>query len=1571
MKTQSFFGCRFSAFLAPVALFAAGLLAWIPSGVFAQDGGNDGTPGDDGIIREIFPCPTLGAEDILEHGVTHQDLDVRYPWWSFIDPDSLGDGDILVSGPNGYERRGELIAVAREEVPLPDPQFDGLVVLPPGGPDYVATYRVFPPAHPLLFRPPYWYPEHNGSYSVKLLEGEVLGSDGDALPPKLLGGFRVAIRDGGEPTPIQPVETRIQVANRPTDGLIAGEPDPDFYYASVQLFFDTPHVDVEFAELVRERNTFVANVRAVELPHPATGDVPIVGPGGDPDRPIVLTVRSKHYPLGELERGEYRFVVRVNGEREGVEEFAVEDDPPGDDDPPQADLSVRSITTANDRPQRMEVVYEDPSGVDVTTIGDGDLVVQAPCLFLDVFPPFPCSWEAQRARLVEVIASSDDLTRVVAVYEIDPPEGGWTHEHNGFYPIIWSAGEVCDRLENCNREARLGGFEVAIRPGGDPPVPARAEIRVDASDPDMVAAKVHIDFEEHWGIVSQEIRREGNRIVLDSRAEPLAVIAIFPPPPPPSEDLLYKIGPLERGIYAAVFRINGHVYDVEEFKVERPVDPPIPAEARLEIDASNPDNVFAVVKVQLRTPHEISQGEVRRDGHRIVLPAKAEPLPVPLDANIIPPVPEPIFLRYPIGELPPGGYLAIFEMNEFPYAAERFMIDDPGPPIPAEVRIEVLTEDPDAVVAQVKVHFESPHVIEGRDLHRKGDRFILEANARPVRPAEDPNNPEANSVVLEYPLGSLEPGGYGAVFVMNGFPYEDAHFVVRRGGEFEAEVALGVDASNPNDAKAKATILFENKYVVIENPGTPRRDGNAVVIDATAVVATFVQEPEHRPIELGYDLGEFRPGEYVLIYKINGNAEARALFRVREEPKIPAEASLDVRVDGAAAVAHAKIQFRDHFGIVEREVSREGARFIIDLKAVPLPILAPLPPAPIELEIPLGDNLADGNYIAVLRINGCPYAIDEFRVHDDRFAVEVELGVGVSATGVRAEAEVGFKNPFVVITDPGTPVRRGDHYYIDATAEEVVFIEEPDGGPQVFTYDLGSPPPPGHYSVIYSINGRPEAHARFRIEDEPDPPIANVAGIEIAQGNASWFAEVGVILLPGQQVTDWGTVRQSQNEFHVNITVDWVDFPNPIDPLPIDPNLVPDGVNLIDPDGGNGLIGDVPIRIVRHGYVLGILEPGEKVFFVHSRGQTVARKPFVVPGMGPTAELRVEDITETSDAPHRFSISYSDPDGLDHDSIREARVVVTGPDGFERRAELVSYGSTDDFPSTGGFGEYAVSAPGEGWGARDNGRYCVHVDPEAIRDLNGHTLENGRLGCFRVRIISDPPPGDAEVRIEVAMDDGGWFALVEVIPAAGTAIHVQDWGEVIRHGQTHLALATATQESTPNGPVAEPLAHRYPLGALRPGHHVFVFKTNLAHCGFARFRVPGMEGDPIENWRDAAGAGDGEDDDNDDNGILQEYFFALNPNRADRPSIRPVIVEDEAGELHLAIRYRRLLAAEGVRQVIEVSRDMRRWIEADGITEIVEQDVNIDGTEELLVCLRERLGETGLRWMRIRLVREE
>ena len=453
------------------------------------------------------------------------------------------------------------------------------------------------------------------------------------------------------------------------------------------MFFRTPHVDVEWGSLVQTAaNTFIANATALRLPIPGPDPEPVPLPlagaiaaaeprwrpvlRSRPDRPDILPVFRHRYDLGVLAPGEYHFVFRVNGEIECVRDFIVPPIPPVDDDPPEAELAGAQHHAA--RSTARSGWWSPTRTAPASTSRPSATATWSSSTPACSRTPLPRSRATGGPSAPAWSRSSPSRThhRVVkALYEIDPPQGGWTHGHNGFYPVVLWEDAVCDRLGNCTERQRLGGFEVAID-HSQPPVPAEAEVRVDPGNPDRVMAKVHIDFKEHWQVVDQQVRRVGNRIYLLATAEPLAVIAIYPPPPPPQQDLLYEIGPLRDGDYIAAFIMNGHVYDAEKFEVRR--KPPIPADVDLTIDASNPDQVYADVTIQFRTPHRVVQGEVEQHGHRIVLPAKAEPLPILADAAIDPPIPPPVHLRYGSAPLPPGGYLGLFVMNEFPYAAEHF-----------------------------------------------------------------------------------------------------------------------------------------------------------------------------------------------------------------------------------------------------------------------------------------------------------------------------------------------------------------------------------------------------------------------------------------------------------------------------------------------------------------------------------------------------------------------------------------------------------------------------------------------------------------------------------------------------------------------------------------------------------------------------------------------------------------------------------------------------------------------------------------------------------------------------------
>lgn len=1247
------------------------------------------------------------------------------------------------------------------------------------------------------------------------------------------------------------------------------------------------------------------------------------------------------YRLGALEPGTYHLLASVNEIREGRDSFTIPTDPPVDTEAPEAQLASRTITGPSDRPHQFTVTYADPSGVAINTLDSRDLLVFSPCVNHPVLANDECTsdWKSQCARLVNVLPLDRRLTKVRATYEIEPPTGGWSARSNGFYPVVLQAGQVCDQLENCNRSQRLGGFEVAIDIVG-PPIEARTEMRIDASNPAKVVAKVHVHFALPYQITGQNIRRDGNRIYLTASAELDPLIDPIRPFATTQENLTYAIGPLRRGEYFAGFFINGQLFERQTFEVAPA--PPIPAEVRLSVNSDDPENVTARVEIQFLTPHRVSQDDVIRQGTRVILPAKAEPLPIPLDAPVNPPVPAPIVLEYEIGALEPGGYLAGFVMNEFPYATEDFVLEDPGPPIDARVELGVDQTQNGLTTGVAQITFATPHLIVERDIHRVGNRFIFEASARPIT---DPAIRTTNQVTLRFPLGELPAGDYSATFVMNGYPYANTEWV-EVDAPFEARVDVDVEMGDDGIWIAHARIKFENPQVRITDPGEVVINDDVVMINATAAITDALDVPD--VFEFRYDLGQLSAGPKWLKFFINEHQKDQVDFVV---PAVPARVDLAFDTETQPSTATVTIQFRDHYRVVNPRIRRFG-NFIILLadSEGPLPILAPLPPTPITLTYDLGE-LDPGNYLGAFVMDGHLYEYDFFSVVEETFDAEVSLKAEIEET-VTVTAKVDFKDPFVLITDPGEPRIVGNLIHINATAERVTFIRPPSGDPQVLEYDLGRLRP-GRYQVVYTINNEFGARSHFAV-DEVCEPIPHLAGIRTDKEEGQWFSKVALALNPRQQVLDWGTVRRSGNEFHVNVTVVCQDspvLPVPVDPVPADE--IPEGF-LIDAEGRPN-IGGAPIRLVSNLYRLGELEGGHYKFCVHSRGQTLGCHRFRVAGDPPRVELNVAAITEEKDE-HRFGITFHDPTGLDHDSIQDAKVWIAGPDNYREEATLLSYGSTDDDPSTGGFARYAVNGPGGSWDRPDNGGYRVCIEADKVKDLQGNAIEEGLLGGFRVRILPPPTPG-----VTVAFrrsEEGNWFADVEIISEPGQQVVVDNWGPLVLHGHSFVALATVHLEAT-NGPV-EPLAHSYDLGQLQPGYYVFAFKSNLAHCGTGDITVPGVEGPPIARWSAiAVEPGTVEN-------RIQRYFFA-----ASNPDLNATLIRGEDGKSHLGLRFRRLTGAEGVTQRVQASSNLGEWDDVTDSIDLVERTLDIDGTEIVILCLRESTETSKYRYLRISLEETE
>ena len=118
-------------------------------------------------------------------------------------------------------------------------------------------------------------------------------------------------------------------------------------------------------------------------------------------------------------------------------------------------------------------------------------------------------------------------------------------------------------------------------------------------------------------------------------------------------------------------------------------------------------------------------------------------------------------------------------------------------------------------------------------------------------------------------------------------------------------------------------------------------------------------------------------------------------------------------------------------------------------------------------------------------------------------------------------------------------------------------------------------------------------------------------------------------------------------------------------------------------------------------------------------------------GTPPSATLNVGGVTAGS-ADHSFTVRYSDDVAIDVATIDNGDIRVTGPNGFDVAATLVTVDdSTNGTPRTA---TYHVVAPGGSWDGADNGVYTVWMQPGQVFDVDGHAAGAVPLGLFSAAI---------------------------------------------------------------------------------------------------------------------------------------------------------------------------------------------------------------------------------------------
>lgn len=133
-------------------------------------------------------------------------------------------------------------------------------------------------------------------------------------------------------------------------------------------------------------------------------------------------------------------------------------------------------------------------------------------------------------------------------------------------------------------------------------------------------------------------------------------------------------------------------------------------------------------------------------------------------------------------------------------------------------------------------------------------------------------------------------------------------------------------------------------------------------------------------------------------------------------------------------------------------------------------------------------------------------------------------------------------------------------------------------------------------------------------------------------------------------------------------------------------------------------------------------------------GGTVDLGPFMADADAPAAAAgSIANVDQSSPATqYNFTVQYTDDTAIQASSLDSADVRITGPNGFDALATLVSVA-----PGTNARLEtaaYRLVPPGGSWDTADDGSYTISLEPNQVSDAAGNDAAGGELGGFLVQI---------------------------------------------------------------------------------------------------------------------------------------------------------------------------------------------------------------------------------------------
>lgn len=141
------------------------------------------------------------------------------------------------------------------------------------------------------------------------------------------------------------------------------------------------------------------------------------------------------------------------------------------------------------------------------------------------------------------------------------------------------------------------------------------------------------------------------------------------------------------------------------------------------------------------------------------------------------------------------------------------------------------------------------------------------------------------------------------------------------------------------------------------------------------------------------------------------------------------------------------------------------------------------------------------------------------------------------------------------------------------------------------------------------------------------------------------------------------------------------------------------------------------------------------------------------------------DIANSGATTYDFTVTYSDNEAVNVTTLGDGDVRVTGPNGFNQLATLVSVdANSNGTPRTA---TYRIAAPGGKWDGPDAGTYSVAIEPNQVTDLLGNVTPSSNIGTFGVTIENAAPTAALAGSPTFNLDSGAAYIAIAFSDNAG------------------------------------------------------------------------------------------------------------------------------------------------------------------------------------------------------------